>query len=85
MDVYKKLSTKNPPSFSLDNVAKFEGLDGKTEKKGFLNFEINFQKFVGYIYKDVELLVRMENQMNLLQIMFGLQSLVKIPLKFVMN
>jgi len=58
---------------------------GKTEKKGFLNYETNFKKFIDYIYTDVELLVKLDEKMKLLDIMFGLQSLVKIPIKYVMN
>lgn len=85
MQVYKKLSYKNPPSWGLDNVQEFEGFGGKTEKKGFLNYETDFKKFIDYIYTDVDLLVKIDNKMKLLDIMFGLQSLVKIPLKYVMN
>ncbi len=80
MDVYKKFSMKNPPSYGLDKIQEFEGMSGKTETKGFLNYRTNFQKFMDYIFRDVEILVELEKKNKFLQMMFNLQELVKIPL-----
>ena len=85
MDLYLKYSGKNPPSKSLDGVAKFEGISGKTESKGFLNYYDDFQKFIDYIFRDVEVLVELENSKRLIKMITALQELVKIPLSQIMH
>lgn len=85
MDLYLKYSGKNPPSKSLDGVAKFEEISGKTESKGFLNYYDDFDKFIDYIFRDVEVLVELENSKRLIQMITALQELVKIPLSQIMH
>lgn len=85
MDLYLKYSGKNPPSKSLDGVAKFEGIQGKTESKGFLNYYDDFDKFLKYIFRDVEVLVELENSKRLIKMITALQELVKIPLSQIMH
>lgn len=85
MEIYKKFSLKNPPSWSLDNVQEFEGIAGKTEQKGFLNYRTNFEKFINYIYRDVEILQEIEAKTRLLKMVIGLQQLVKMPLNNILT
>jgi len=45
-----------------------------------LNYRKDFEKFVEYIFRDVEILVELERKTKFLKMMFELQRVVKIPL-----
>jgi len=80
LDIYKKFSGKNPPSYGLDSVAEYENLGiTKTEKKGFMYFFSDFDKYIDYIFRDVELLVKLDEKLKLMNMLIGLQNLLKIP------
>lgn len=84
MDLYKKFMLTQPNSYKLDNIAKFHDIKGKTEYKGFLNYRKDFEKFLAYIFRDVEILVELEKKLNLNSLICGLQSVIKIPLNMLM-
>ncbi|MCP5454902.1 MAG: hypothetical protein H7A30_01325 [Thermotogae bacterium] len=80
MDLYKKYVPVQPSSYKLDAVAEFNSIEGKTESKGFFNYRKDFDKFMEYIFRDVEILVELEKKLNLISLICGLQSVIKIPL-----
>lgn len=84
LELYKKYIFDQPTSFKLSTVAKFHNLKGKTEEKGFLNYKKDFNKFVDYAIRDVEILVELEQKLNLLNLLYGLQAVIRIPVNFLM-
>lgn len=84
LDLYKKYIFDQPTSFKLSSVAKFHDLNGKTEEKGFLNYKKDFKKFIEYAIRDVEILVELEQKLNLLNLLYGLQAVIKVPVNFLM-
>lgn len=72
MCLYKKYTFVELPSFSLDSVCSFELGSNKVTHDEFLSFaefyQKDFQKFVEYGLKDVELLVMLDNKMKLIQL-----------------
>ena len=80
MDLYKKYSFENPTSWSLDFIAQINGLEGKTESKGFMEYESNFDNFKKYIVRDVEILYELENKRNFIMMMCNLQEIIHVPL-----
>ena len=84
LELYKKYIFDQPTSFKLSTVAKFHDLKGKTEEKGFFNYKKDFKKFVDYAIRDVEILVELEQKLNLLNLLYGLQAVIKIPVNFLM-
>ncbi len=80
MQIYKKFQMQTPQSFGLDYVQKYEGLGGKTEKKGFMKYLSNFKDFIAYIFKDVEIIQELEKKNSLLKMLCQLQEFAKIPL-----
>jgi DNA polymerase-2 len=84
LELYKKYIFDQPTSFKLSTVAKFHDLKGKTEEKGFLNYKKDFKKFIEYAIRDVEILVELEQKLNLLNLLYGLQAVIKVPVNFLM-
>lgn len=85
LQIYKKFSMKIPQSYGLDYIQKYEGIEGKPEKKGFMNYYQNFSKFIEYIFKDVEILKIIEDKNNILKMLLQLQETQKIPLYRLVN
>jgi DNA polymerase-2 len=84
LELYKKYIFDQPTSFKLSTVAKFHDLKGKTEEKGFFNYKKDFKKFIDYAIRDVEILVELEQKLNLLNLLYGLQAVIKVPVNFLM-
>jgi len=84
LELYKKYVFTQPTSFKLSTVAKFHNLKGKTEEKGFFNYRKDFKKFIEYAIRDVEILFELEQKLNLLNLLYGLQAVIKIPVNFLM-
>lgn len=80
MQIYKKFQQQTPQSFGLDYVQKYEGIEGKTEKKGFMKYNSNFKEFINYIFKDVEILEELERKNSILKMLLQLQETAKMPL-----
>ncbi|MGM0641391.1 MAG: DNA polymerase domain-containing protein [Thermotogota bacterium] len=84
LELYKKYVFTQPTSFKLSTVAKFHDLKGKTEEKGFFNYRKDFKRFIDYAIRDVEILVELEQKLNLLNLLYGLQAVIKIPVNYLM-
>ncbi|NUU97813.1 DNA polymerase domain-containing protein [Marinitoga sp. 1138] len=84
MELYKKYIFEKPPSYKLDEIARIHNIEGKSEYMGFLNYKKNFEKFVEYIFRDVEILVELEDKLNLLNLICGLQSVIRIPINMLL-
>ena len=63
---------KSQESYRLDNIAQVELGEGKIAYDDYDNlhalYRLNFQKFIEYNIKDVELIVRMEEKLKLLEL-----------------
>ena len=80
LQFYKKFGNKSPQSYGLDYIQKYEGIEGKTEKKGFMNYYKNFDKYLEYIVRDVVILKELEDKNSIIKMLFQLQQMSKIPL-----
>jgi DNA polymerase elongation subunit (family B) len=83
MEIYKKFSFKNLPSFSLDYVSKHELGEGKisynTEYKDLTElYENNFDLYIEYNIQDVNLIDLLEEKTHLLKLVFNFSYLTFI-------
>ncbi len=85
MAMFKKFSMKQLASWGLDFVQEHEGIQGKPEKKGFMNYFNDFDKYIDYIYRDVEILKLLEDKNNIMLMLLQLQQLQKMPLDRLYN
>ncbi|GAB6190057.1 hypothetical protein JCM30566_18000 [Marinitoga arctica] len=79
LELYRRYVLNKPASYKLDIVAKHHKISGKTEHKGFNYYNKDMDKFVDYIFRDVEILVELENKLKLIGLICSLQSLIRIP------
>jgi len=69
LELYKKFSFKKLPSYKLDYVAKHELGEGKVEYEGNLTnlYENDFDLYMKYNFKDVELIDLLEQKSHILK------------------
>ena len=72
LDLYKKFTYSNQESYRLDHIAKVELGQQKLDHSEFDTFREfytkNWQKFIEYNIKDVELVDRLEDKMKLIEL-----------------
>lgn len=75
IDVYKKYS-KNPnqESYALENISQVELGEGKYKFDGSLEdlYQNHYQKFIEYNIRDVELVVKIDDKLGLLELVMAL-------------
>ncbi|VVC05890.1 DNA polymerase 1 [uncultured archaeon] len=71
LQVYRKFTYEERHSYSLDSIAEYELHDCKTPYAGSLDqlYYDDFEKFIEYNRKDVELLVRLEDKLKFISLM----------------
>ena len=81
---YKKFTYTQQESYSLDNIAHVELGERKldySEYDGLMGlYKNNYQKFIEYNIKDVELVKRLDDKMKLLELMYAIAYDAKVNL-----
>lgn len=80
-DLYEKYIYVKPPSWKLDSIQKLNGIEGKTEYKGFNYYEENKSKFIEYSIRDVEILVKLDQKLSLIGLINSFENIVHVPLE----
>ncbi len=84
-ELYEKFIPETPTSWGLDNIAKINGLEfGKTEKMGYLHID-DYKRFLSYIIRDVEILVKLEEKLKLITLLNSFNEIVPINLDKLMS
>lgn len=78
-DLYEKFIHEKPSSWSLDNIAKINGIDSKTEKMGYIHIE-DLERFAKYAVRDVEILVELEEKLKLISLLNSFNEIIPINL-----
>ena len=85
MDLYKKFTYTNQESYRLDHIAFVELGQKKLDHSEYENFKDfytkDWQKFIDYNIKDVELVLQLEEKMKLLELAIALAYDAKVNLK----
>ena len=85
MDLYKKFTYTNQESYRLDHIAFVELGQKKLDHSEYENFKDfytkDWQKFIDYNIKDVELVTRLEDKMKLIELAIALAYDAKVNLK----
>ena len=85
LDLYKKFTYTNQESYRLDHIAYVELGQNKLDHSEFENFKEfytrNWQKFIDYNIKDVELVLRLEEKMKLVELAIALAYDAKVNMK----
>ena len=85
MDLYKKFTYTNQESYRLDHIAFVELAQKKLDHSEYENFKDfytkDWQKFIDYNIKDVELVLQLEDKMKLLELAVALAYDAKVNLK----
>ena len=85
MDLYKKFTYTNQESYRLDHIANVELGQKKLDHSEYENFKDfytkDWQKFIDYNIKDVELVLQLEEKMKLLELAIALAYDAKVNLK----
>ena len=85
MDLYKKFTYTNQESYRLDHIAFVELGQKKVDHSEFENFKQfytnDWQKFIDYNIVDVELVIRLEEKMKLLELAVALAYDAKVNMK----
>jgi len=81
LELYKKFTFSQKPSYRLDAIANDEIGKGKIEFEGTIQslYENNINKFIEYNINDVELVVGIDNKRKLLDLAIGISHKGKIP------
>ncbi|KAF2955828.1 DNA polymerase domain-containing protein [Marinitoga sp. 38H-ov] len=79
LELYRRYVLDKPSSYKLDIIAKHHNISGKTEIKGYNYYKTDIEKFLEYIFRDVEILVELERQLKLIGLICSLQALIRIP------
>jgi len=81
-DLYRKFTFVNRESYKLDHIAYVELGERKASFEGFDNIQAfyrgDFDKFVAYNHKDVQLVVRLEEKLRLLELALALAYSAKV-------
>jgi DNA polymerase elongation subunit (family B) len=82
LDLYKKFTYTNQESYRLDHIANVELGQQKLDHSEFETFKDfytqNWQKFIDYNIKDVELVDRLEDKMKLIELCFTMAYDAKV-------
>lgn len=80
LELYKKYTYVSKESFKLHYIAKIELGEGKVEFSGTLQelYEENYQKFIDYNIKDVELVKRLDEKMRFIELVIGMSYIAKV-------
>ena len=82
LDLYKKFTYTNQESYRLDHIASVELGQKKLDHSEFETFKDfytqNWQKFIDYNIKDVELVDRLEDKMKLIELCFTMAYDAKV-------
>jgi len=85
LDLYKKFTYTNQESYRLDHIAFVELGEKKLDHSEFENFKDfytkDWQKFIDYNIKDVELVVRLEDKMKLIELAVALAYDAKVNIR----
>jgi len=85
LDLYKKFTYTNQESYRLDHIAFVELGEKKLDHSEFENFKDfytkDWQKFIDYNIKDVELVVRLEDKMKLIELAIALAYDAKVNIR----
>ena len=85
MDLYKKFTYTNQESYRLDHIANVELGQKKLDHSEHENFKAfytnDWQKFIDYNIKDVELVLQLEEKMKLVELAIALAYDAKVNLK----
>ena len=85
LDLYKKFTYTNQESYRLDHIAFVELGQKKLDHSEFENFKDfytkDWQKFIDYNIKDVELVVRLEEKMKLIELAIALAYDAKVNIR----
>jgi len=85
LDLYKKFTYTNQESYRLDHIAFVELGENKLDHSEFENFKEfytrDWQKFIDYNIKDVELVLRLEEKMKLVELAVALAYDAKVNMK----
>ena len=85
LDLYQKFTYTNQESYRLDHIAHVELDDAKLDHSEYENFKDfytkDWQKFIDYNIKDVELVLQLEEKMKLLELAVALAYDAKVNLK----
>jgi len=83
MKIYKKFTFKERDSYALNNIAYVELGEKKVDYSEVQNldelFDQDFEKFIDYGIKDVYLVKRLDNKLQLLRLVYTLAYKAKIP------
>lgn len=81
LELYKKFTFTQKPSYRLDAIANDELGKGKIEFEGTIQslYERDINKFIEYNINDVELVVGIDNKRKLLDLVIGISHKGKIP------
>lgn len=81
-DLYRKFTFVNRESYKLDHIAYVELGERKASFEGFDNIQAfyrgDFDKFVAYNHKDVQLVLRLEEKLRLLELALALAYSAKV-------
>ena len=85
LDLYKKFTYTNQESYRLDHIAFVELGQQKLDHSEFENFKEfytrDWQKFIDYNIKDVELVSRLEEKMKLIELAIALAYDAKVNMR----
>ena len=85
LDLYKKFTYTNQESYRLDHIAFVELGQNKLDHSEFENFKDfytkDWQKFIDYNIRDVELVLELEDKMKLLELGVALAYDAKVNMK----
>lgn len=87
LDLYKKFSFTNQPSYKLDHVAFYETKRGKLKYDGPINKlrETNHQRYISYNIMDVESVIGIDKKRGFLDLALSLSYYSKMPYSGVMS
>jgi DNA polymerase elongation subunit (family B) len=82
LELYRKFTYKQQDSYRLDNIAFIELGERKLDYSEFVSlqdlYEKDFQKFIEYNIKDVQLVDRLEEKMKLIEMVYILSYYAKV-------
>ena len=81
LDLYKKFTYNEQPSFRLDAIGKFELGEGKIEYEGTLDdlFKNDINKFIEYNLQDVKIVVKLDDKLKLIELVRGMCHVGHVP------
>ena len=81
LQLYRKFTFKNRDSYRLENIAQIELGEGKLDYSEFgamhLFYKQNYQKFLEYNVRDVDLVERLDNKLGLMSLMIQMAYTAK--------